>query len=218
MRATAQVQPLALTVDGDRLARRQVAYQLRLVALAPRLEECDGRFAVPFLAHERRAGGDDLAHLRLDGREILGAERLVACEIVIEAILDRRADRHLRAGMQRLHRLRQHMRRIVPDHAERVRIAAGDEHHPRIALDPPREIHGLPIDLHGQRGTRQPRSYGGRDLGSRRRGLEAANGAVWQRDGGHDLSPALQRRTKGQPVRRQPCGRSARGGRPGAAR
>ena len=51
---------------------------------------------------------DDLLHLRLDLRQVVQAERRLAREVVIEAVVDGRADRDLRAGEQLLHRLREH--------------------------------------------------------------------------------------------------------------
>src|SRR5690606_5372619 len=65
VRAAAQVEPVALAVDADDLALRQVADDLGLVGLAALLEEADGLVAVPFLADERLGLGDDLAHARL---------------------------------------------------------------------------------------------------------------------------------------------------------
>src|SRR3978361_2150687 len=37
-------------------------------------------------------GPDDLGHLLLDGGEVLGGERPLRVEVVVEAVLDRRAD------------------------------------------------------------------------------------------------------------------------------
>ncbi len=59
--------------------------------------------------------------------QVVGRERLVAGEVVIEAVLDHRADGHLRAGPQRLHGLGQHVRGVVADQLQRARVVAGDE-------------------------------------------------------------------------------------------
>ena len=82
-----------------------------------------------------RVAGDDLAHLRLDRREVVRRERLVAGEVVVEAVLDRRADGDLGAGEQLLHRLGQHVGGVVADQLQRVGVAAGDEHHARVVVD-----------------------------------------------------------------------------------
>ena len=64
-----------------------------------------------------------------------GGEGLVAEEVVVEAVLDHRADGHLRAGEQLLHRLGQHMGAVVADEFERLRIVARDDAQRRIGDD-----------------------------------------------------------------------------------
>ncbi len=76
---------------------------------------------------ERLVARDDLAHLLFDGREIFRREWLVAVEIVVEAILDHRADGHLGAGKQFLHRLGQHMGAVMADEFEGFGIVARDD-------------------------------------------------------------------------------------------
>ena len=58
---------------------------------------------------------------------VFGLERLLLGEVVVEAVLDHGADGHLRAGPQRLHRFRHHVRGVVPDQLERFRVGARDE-------------------------------------------------------------------------------------------
>ena len=83
--------------------------------------------AIDHLAGERAVARDDLAHLGLDLRQIVRRERLVAREVVIEAVLDDRADGHLRAGIELLHRLGHHMRRVVADQRRAPRVLAREE-------------------------------------------------------------------------------------------
>ena len=187
MRPTTEIEPFALPVDRDRLARRQVADQLGLEPLAARLEKRDRLLARPHLAAERTLCGDDLAHPRLDGGEILWRERRVAGEIVIEAVLDRGPDGDLGAGMQRLHRLGQHVRRIVADQPEGRFVLAGDEHHACIVFDGARQVGQHPVHLHRQRRARQPGTDRGRHLGARHATFELAHGTVGQGDGGHGM-------------------------------
>ena len=64
--------------------------------------------AGPDFADQRLVGGDDPAHLLLDRRQILVGERAAARgrrEIVIEAVVGRRAEGDLGAREQVLHRL-----------------------------------------------------------------------------------------------------------------
>ena len=78
MRPTAEIEPLALLIEGDCLARRQIADQLGLEGLTACGEEFNRFLAIVFFAHEGGVLLDDLAHLGLDGREIRRGEGLVA--------------------------------------------------------------------------------------------------------------------------------------------
>ena len=127
VRPAAQVEPFALRIDLQVLAFGNGVDQLDLVALALVAEHFFGARAIPDLLGERPVARDDLAHLLLDFREVVRREGLIAGEIVVEAVLDDRPDRHLRARPQFLHRLGEHMRGIVADELERTRIVAGDD-------------------------------------------------------------------------------------------
>src|SRR5215475_5432288 len=61
-------------------------------------------------AAEALALPDDLAHLLLDGLEVVRAERLRHVEVVVEAVLDRRPDAELRLREQVLDGLRHDVR------------------------------------------------------------------------------------------------------------
>ena len=89
VRPAAKVDPVALAVQRNRLRRRQVLDQLRFVFFAFGPEKGDGVVAVDHLALKFGAAGDDLPHLCFDSRKILRRERLVAREIVVQAVLDR---------------------------------------------------------------------------------------------------------------------------------
>ena len=191
MRPTAQIDPVSLLVERYRLALRQVLDQLDLVLLALRLEQRDGVVAGGDDPLEGRIRRDDLAHLRLDAGEILGREGLVAVEVVIEAVLDGRADGHLGAGEQHLHGFGQHMGGVVPDHLQRLVVLAGDEAQAGIGGDCVREVAQLAIHFHGERGLGEARADGGGHRRTCNRAVEAADGTVGQGDRGHrcrDLS------------------------------
>ncbi len=187
MRAAAEVQPLALAVDGDGLVRGQVADELGLEALALGLEQSDGILAGQNFAGKGRIGGDDLAHLGLDGGEVVGGEGLVAGEVVIEPVLDGRADGDLRARVERLHSLRQHMRRVVADEFQRGFVLAGDEFDGGIIRDFARHILFRAVDDHGQRRAGEAGTDGGGDFRARHRALEFSFRTVGEGDYGHVL-------------------------------
>ena len=127
-------------------------------------EELLGLVAAPELLGEGRVPGDDLAHLLLDLGEIVGVERLLLGEVVVEAVLDHGADRHLRARPQRLHGLRHDVRGVVPDQLERFRVGARDELDRGVVGDRIGEVGELAVEAHGHRALGERR----RDRLSRR--------------------------------------------------
>ena len=157
VRAAAQIEPLALLVDLDRLVFRNGVDQLDLERLAVVGEHLLGFVAGPDFLGERFVARDDLAHLLLDRREVFRGERLVAEEVVVEAVLDGRADGHLGARPQALHRFGEHVGAIVPDQFQRARIVTGDEVDLGIVFDRIGEIGQRAVQRHhdgalGERG------------------------------------------------------------------
>ena len=61
------------------------------------------------------------AILRFDRRQVLGREGPLVREVVVEAVLDHRADGHLRVREELLDRLRQQVRGGMADDLEAVR-------------------------------------------------------------------------------------------------
>ncbi len=167
MRSPAQVDPVARAIGRDRLAGRQVADQLGLEGLALALEQPDRGVALPHLADQLLIAVDDLGHLLLDGGEVVGRERLLAGEVVIESVLDRRADGHLGAGEQLLHRLGQHVGGVVADGFQRGRIVAHDQLEVAAAFQRAVEVALLAIDLDQRRALGQRRRDGGGDVTAR---------------------------------------------------
>ena len=151
VRSAAEVEPVALEIDLDRFVAGNGVDQFDLEVLALVAEHLFGLLATPHLLGERLVARDDLAHLFFDRGEIFRRERLVAEEIVVEAVFDHRADRHLGARPQRLHGFRQHMGRVVPDQLQRAGIVAGDELDVRILGDRIGEVADHAVERHCHR-------------------------------------------------------------------
>ncbi len=187
MRTAAEIEPVALAVDLDRLAGRDGVDQLDLEQLVLVAEDALGLLARHDLLGERLVARDDLAHLLLDGREVLGRERLVAEEVVIEPVLDHRPDGDLGPGPERLHRLRQHVGAIVADQLEAAPVIAGEKLDARVALDRIGEIGDDALERHRHRALGERR----RDaLGDVETGCAVGivpTGAVGKRQGDHDV-------------------------------
>ena len=178
VRPPAQVDPVALLVQGDGLGSRQVADQFGLELLAARLEELDRLVALPDLAFELGVAIDDPAHLLFDGGEVVGREGLVAIEVVIEAVFDGRADGDLGSGEQGLDRLGQDVGRVVADGVEGGGVVAHDQAEVAARLQHPAHVALLAVQL-GQHGLLgQGRRDGGRDVARRGAGRVLAHRAV----------------------------------------
>ena len=109
-------------------------------------EERDRLVARHLAALDRKVRARDLPHLGLDALEILGGERPVVLEVVVEAVLDDRADRHLRLGEQALDRLRHEVRRRMADDLEALRRIRKDRRDDRVALERPRQVDDSIVD------------------------------------------------------------------------
>ena len=147
MRAAAEVEPVALLVDRDLLVRRDGLHQFDLKGFAVLFEEGHGLVARPFLAHDGFVGGDDLAHFFFDRGEILGRKRLLAIKIVIKTVLDHRADGDLRARIERLHGVGEHMGGVVADQFQRTRIVPVEKLDFRVGPERRGRVHDWPSSI-----------------------------------------------------------------------
>ena len=200
VRATAEIEPVALEIDLQILAGRNGIHQLDLEHLALPLEHFACAIALPDLLGEGRIADNDLPHLRLDGGEVLGRERLVAEEVVVEAVLDDRADRHLRAREKLLHRFGKHVRAVVADQFERCRVVPCHDCDRRVTREPVGKIGEHTIDLHRHRFFGQRLGDRGCDFRTAYAGGVVALRAVWESDRDHEepgqaerLSPRMMR-------------------------
>ncbi len=186
MRAAAEIEPLALRVDVEVLAFGNRVDEFELVGLALVGEHLLGLVACPDVLGEGTVLRDDLAHLRLDGDEVFRREGLGPREIVIEAVLDHRADGDLRAGKERLHGLRQHVRGIVPDEFQRARIVAGEKLDLGVPGDRFGKIDDRAVERHrdGALGEGLGDAFG--DLAAGDAGGVGARGAIGKCQGNHE--------------------------------
>ena len=187
VRAAAHVEPVvAAPIDGEFLAFGQFLGPFGLEAFAFGGPLGDQRLAAPDLAAERLVGADDGAHRLLDGGQIVHAERLAAVgrlDVVIEAVVGRRAEGDLRAGEERLHRFGQHVGIVMARQFERIGfVARGDQREACIALERPGEIAQFPVDPRGERGLGEAGADRGGDIGGRRPARHFAHRAIGQAD------------------------------------
>ena len=121
-------------------------------------EELHRLVARHHLALHRQVLLRDLGHLLLDRGEVLRREGPLVGEVVVEAVLDHRADGDLRVGEQLLHRLRQQVRGRVAQDVERPRDSSvGDDRDLGVGLDAVAGVDQLAVHLAGERGAREAR-------------------------------------------------------------
>jgi len=126
VRAGAEVDELAVLVEGDGLARRDVAEAADLVGvLAALAEQFLGLLAGALEALELLVLLGDAAHLFLDLHEVLGRERMVEVEVVVEAVVRGRPDVELRLREQAEHGRAEHVGGGVADLLEGSHLRAG---------------------------------------------------------------------------------------------
>ena len=127
MRAATQIEPLTLLIYLEVLALGDSVDKLDLEHLAVLFEELPRLLAAPHFLGEGRVLLDDLVHPLFDPCQIVGMERLLLGKIVIEAVLDHRSYGDLNLRPQRLHGLSHHVRAIVPDELDGLRVRTGDD-------------------------------------------------------------------------------------------
>ena len=149
MRATAQVKPVALLVNFQIFTGRNGVDEFNLEGLAFGFEQAANIVALPNFLGKRLVARDDLAHLGLDRRKIIGGKGLFAVKIVVKSVLDHRSNRDLRLGPERLHGFGQHMGAIMADQFQRARIIAAYELDLSIVGDRVIQIGNNAIQSHG---------------------------------------------------------------------
>src|SRR5499425_378129 len=157
VRPAAEIDEVPLLVQGDG-GRIDAADDLHLERLAALLEEADGLLARQLRALEGRVGLGELTHARLDSLEVLRREGRGLGEVVVEAVLDGRANGDLDLGEELLHRLRHQVGGGVAERGQRLRRAvrvAGETEMPVFfGIDHVRVCVARPRDKKASRGLR----------------------------------------------------------------
>ncbi len=185
MRSAAQVDPVALPVEADLVLVRNASDDLGLVEFTQAFEELHRLISRHDAAGDFLVRPGEFGHLRFDGLEILRGKGTLVGKVVIKAVLDDRADGHLRLREQLLHRLRQQVRRGVADDLEPIGILVGHDGETGVLGNDIGGVDQPAIHARGERRLAQPRANAARDLVHGHRVVEAALTAIGQGDNGH---------------------------------
>ena len=210
MRAAAKVGPFALAIELHLLIGGNGVDQLDLERFALLFEQALRLLARDDSLRERLVASDDLAHALFDRRKILGRERLVAEEVVVEAVLDHRANRDLRSWPERLHGFGENVRRVVADQFERAGIVARYELERSVVVDRIGEVRKLAVadHRHSPLGKRRRNGFGDFEAGDA--GLIRALGAIGKSDVDHrgslsSLADTNRRKRGSLRINVEPC-------------
>ncbi len=180
VRAAAQVRERARRVCGDLGVIGEFTDELELVRLIG--EDLLGLGTREHAAVERLLRGDDVAHLGLDGLEVLGCERAADLEVVVEAVLDRGTDAEVGAREQFENRLRHHVRGRVAEQVDGLGVTLGHDRHLCAIGHHRGQVDHPPIDAAGDRRGGETRADSGCHIGDGRTLEHGLDAAVRQRD------------------------------------
>ena len=192
MRPAAQVFECAFAVQRNVFTGGNARNDLGLVVLADVLEMRHGLVARQHAALDLLVLLRELAHLGFDRHQVLGREGPLVGEVVVEAVLDHRADRDLRVGKEILHRIGEQMRRRMANDLESGCVLFGDDRERRVAIDAKARVDHLDrvarADAPGDRSLCETGTDRLRHLGHRHRSGVFAFRAIGQLNRDHGNS------------------------------
>ena len=157
MRAGAEVGKIALLIEADRFAFRQVFDEFHLVGFFLFLHQGDRFRARQFKTLDGPVFLDDLLHFLFDLRKVVLGDGRFKIDIIIEAVRDRRADGKLRRGIQPLDGLGHDMGSAVAERGKTAFFVFGcQDLQAAVLIEHSPKVHDLPVHLSGAGDTRQP--------------------------------------------------------------
>ncbi len=165
----AEVEERPVPVDGDDLVVVELLEPLELERVVA--EELPCLLLVDAAALEGLIGGHDLRHLGLEGLEVLGRERLVDLEVVVEAVVDGGAEPDPGARADLAHGGGQHVGGRVPEHGQGLGILLREDAQPRVGEERLHQPDRLVVGDGGERGLGEARPDRRRDVTRRGAGL-----------------------------------------------
>ena len=113
MRSAAKIDEAALPIQCQCFVLRNILDNLRFVFFTEIAEKLYCIVSIPDFAFYLLIAIHDLLHACLDGCQVIGSKRFVACEVIVEAVFDGWSDRHLGIRPDLLDRLGEYVRSIV---------------------------------------------------------------------------------------------------------
>ena len=188
VRATAEVDEIALAVQANLLVFRNGGDDLGLVLLAHALEQLDGVVAAQHFPRDLLVFLGEFAHLLFNGNKVIGREGALVGEVVVKAVLDDRTDGDLRVRIQLLDGVGQQVRRRVTDHVDAVGVLVGDDGELGIMIDRVARVDHLAVHAARQGCLGQACTDALRHFCDSHRAGKLTPGTIRQRDCDHACS------------------------------
>ena len=150
VRTAAEVDEVALAVERNHFAFGNRLDDFGLVMFAEPLEELDGGRTVHFFANDRDVLLRELVHARFDLFEIFGREGTAVGKVVVEAVFNRRPDRHLSIGVEFLDGLRHEVRARMADDFKTFGVATRHDGNVGIGLNHVGKVDEAAVDAPGE--------------------------------------------------------------------
>jgi len=203
--AAAQVFERAFAVQAHILVARDAGDDLGLVVLAQALEIGHGFVARQHAALHGLVLGGQVGHALFDRHQVFGREGALVGEVVEEAVLDHRADGHLRLGEQVLDGIGQQVGRGVADDLQTIGVLGRHDGQRAVGRDLVAGVHHLVADLAGQGRLGQASADRCRYFGDRDRAGKLSLRTVGERDVDHGGLLSVDGGYRGSITGHAPC-------------
>ena len=186
VRTAAHVSVFFVVVKADGVAFADALDDLLLVRLIALLESGHGLVTRDILTHHIVLAVDQLLHALLDGLEIFRGDRAAKVDVVIETVIDDRADGHLGLRVELLDGMTDQVRAGVTNHVQAFRITRRENGDVGVFGDHVSGIDLDAIDLAGHAGLGKTGTDGLGQLHHGNRGIEGTLAAVRQSNDRHE--------------------------------
>ena len=186
--AAAQIFKTAFAVQADVFTSWDGRDDLGLVVLAHALEVGHGFIARQDAAHHGLVFGGQVGHFLFNRGQIVWGERSLIREVVIKAVVDHRADGHLRIGEQLFDGVGQEMGCGVANQVQTIGVLGGDDGQTAVLGDGVAGVDQAVVNLAAQSGLGQTGTNRSGDIGHRDRAGKLALRTVGKRDVDHGIS------------------------------
>ena len=169
----AEVGEFTLLVEGDVLALVGVfPAKLDFVGFFHVFEQLHSFVGREFKALDGHTALDNGFHLGFNRGEVVGGKGLFHVEIVVETAVNGRSDGEFRGGIQSSDRLREDMRRAMPEGFFAVDIVKREDFHLTIAVRHRAKVADNPVHLGGAGSFEKSRADGFGDVRNRHAGFK----------------------------------------------